>query len=351
MTEKDIRDIVRNLVHVDATKQYWFVRTVGGTYYNDFLTNNFVAIGYDEVKAKEIAYAQSQPKSQTALAAIIREHYTEHRKPRYIGNQLLDFYYGMAKGDVVIIPSEHSDFLSFGEVEDDKPFIGGKNDNVESPCPFQKRRKVKWVRKNVRISQLDPQFYRIRFVQRAITKIDAYAEGFVDREIYPLFVKESVGHLAINIRTNNPIKYSEFTSTWSDLFKLTEEYGKQEGLEIDTDEFDVRLNVQSPGTVEFITYSIAGIVVMAVIMTYLIGADFSFKSRATGEIKIKTDGFLKSLSAFLDKKVERKMKDELVNKLKNLNVEPTEIVKLLNQANNKSGPMDTNEGTQGNPSS
>ncbi|GAB3949987.1 hypothetical protein GCM10028805_27290 [Spirosoma harenae] len=294
-----------------------------------------MAIGYDEVKTEEIAYANSQPKSQNALAVIIRDHYKEHKKPRYIGNQLLDFTYGIAKGDIVIIPSVNSDLLSFGEVEDERPYTGTKNSNVENPCPFLKRRKVNWLKKDVRLIMLDPQFYRIRFVHRALTKVDAYSEGFIDRELYPLFLKENQGHLAINVRTQEPIKFNDFYLAWSDLFKLTEEFGETENLVIDPDDFDIRVNVQSPGTVEFITTSVVAIVTMALVLSFVIGADFVFKSKLTGQIDIKTQGFLKRLSDFMEKNEDRKLRKDLRKRLEKMNIEPTEIVKLLNQANNK----------------
>ena len=335
MTQDEISNLVDQLVKIKPQKQYWFIRTMGGSYYPDFLANDFVAIGYDEIKAEEIAYAYSQPKSQNALAIIIRDHYKDHKKPKYIGNQLLDFSYGMAQGDVVIIPSENSDLLSFGEIQDERPYLGSKTTNVERPCPFLKRRKVKWLKRDVRLIMLDPQFYRIRFVHRALTKVDAYSEGFIDRELYPLFLKENQGHLAINVRTEEPIKFNDFYLAWAELFSLTEEFGETEGIIIDRDDFDIRVNVQSPGTVEFITQSILAIVMMALVLSFVIGADFVFKSKITGQIDIKTQGLLKRLGDFMAKNEDRKLRKDLRKRLLKMNIEPTEIVKLLNQANDK----------------
>jgi hypothetical protein len=51
-------------------------------------------------------------------------------------------------------------------------------------------------------------------------------------------------------------------------------------------------------------------------------------------LHVKTKGLLEKISDYMDRKVERKTKENLHKRLENMNVEATDIVKLLNQTNN-----------------
>jgi hypothetical protein len=93
--------------------------------------------------------------------------------------------------------------------------------------------------------------------------------------------------------------------------------------------------VQSPGTIEFITYSIVGIIVLATLVTALIGAEYESNSRPF-RFKFKSDGLIKKVSDFLDRKKDREFKKKLSDKLIDMEIKPEELIEILKSVNGNS---------------
>ena len=48
MNKDEIQKLINSLTVISNKRNYWFVRTQGGDFYETFLLNNYIAIGYDE---------------------------------------------------------------------------------------------------------------------------------------------------------------------------------------------------------------------------------------------------------------------------------------------------------------
>lgn len=333
MKELDVKEIINSLTVFSNKRNYWFVRTQGGDFYATFLENSYIAIGYDSINLSLIKNAANDKNAKKQLAKIIKEQFPDESRPGYIGNQLIDFSYNLKKGDIVIIPSESSSRLSIGEVVE-TPIYELENSLGESDCPYLKRKKIKWLKSNLTFRQIDSKLISIKYSQRTITKIQEEFHSFIDRIISPIYIKNDNAHLAINVeRKENFPAYDVFT-TWAELLNLTEEFGLEEGININKKEIDLKINVQSPGTIEFITYSVIGIVVLAVLVTALIGAEYESNTRPF-RFKFKSDGLIQKISNFLDKKKDRDLKENLTNKLKEMDIKPEELIELLKNINGK----------------
>ena len=334
MNEFDIKEIINSLNVFNNQRNYWFIRTQGGDFYKTFLDNSYIAIGYDSINLSLIKNAANDKSGKKYLAEVIKKQFPDESKPGYIGNQLIDFSYNIKKGDIVVIPSESSSKISIGEVLE-TPVYELNNNLGESDCPYLKRKKIKWLKQNLTFNHIDPKLFSIKYSQRTITRIQDEFHPYIDRIISPIYIKNDNAHLAINVeRKENFPAYDLFT-TWTELLDLTEEFGKDEQIEINKKDIDLKINVQSPGTIEFITYSVIGIVVLATLVTALIGAEYESNSRPF-RFKFKSDGLIKKVSDFLDKKKDREFKENLTTKLKEMDIKPAELIELLKGINGNS---------------
>lgn len=333
MTSSEIDSIIESITKFKNTRNYWFIRTQGGNYYDSFLLKSYVAIGYDEVNISDIKKATIDDVGRQSLTEIIRTKFPDESRPNYIGNQLIDFSYNIKKGDIVVIPSYSSEYISIGEVTE-TPIYQETETKQGDECPFSKRKKINWIKTNLFFDSLESKLIKLKYTQRTISKIDEELRAFLDRIIAPLFIKEDDAHLALNVTKKEKIGAYSLFSTWTELLSLTEEFGKQEELDINKEEFDLRINVQSPGTIEFITYSVIGIVALSVIVVAIIGAEFESKTRPL-RFSFKSEGLIKKAMDFLDGKKDRLMKDELIKKVKDMEINPDEVAKILEQLNKK----------------
>jgi restriction system protein len=328
MAENDIQSIINDIERISEKKNYWFVRTQSGDYYDDFLKGNYIALGYNEVSLYSISQTRNKDGiiDEDKLIQFILSAYPNEERPRYIATQLVDFVYNIKKGDIVIIPDVASEKLSFGEVSNSTAFIPRLRDN----CPFIKRKNVKYLKKDVPFRNIDPKISWLKYTQRTITRIDDGSASIVDRILNTLYIKNNQAHLALNLRATKPINAVNLFETWLDIFNLAEEFGISEGIEVKNGDFDIRINLQSPGDLELINTSIQTVVLVCVVLTALIGAEFEYEFKDT-KLKFKSEGLIKKFSDFLDKRKDRQLKQKLIDKIDQLEINREDVTSLLKQ--------------------
>jgi len=331
MADIDIQEIINSLAHVSNKRNYWFIRTQGGDFYETFLDNDYIAIGYDDIRLSSINNAHNNKNLLTSLVQVIKEQYPEETRPGYIANQLIDFTYNVKKGDIVIIPSEATSRISIGEVVE-TPIFELKNRIADADCPYLKRKKINWLRKSVIMENIHPKLIKIKYSQRTVTNIQEYYHPFIERFLNPIYIKNDNAHLAINVERKEDFPAYDVFKTWTELLDLTEEFGDSENIKINKKDINLKINVESPGTIEFITYSVLGIVVLATLVVAIIGAEFESKTRPI-RFTFKSDGLLQKINNFLDSKKDRKIKENLTEKLKDMDINPEELINILKHVN------------------
>lgn len=327
MPNLELERIEALITKIDSNRDYWFVRTQSGRYYEDFVNFSYIAIGYDAVNLKDIQAAYKDDKKKGFLAETIEKKYPEETRPNYIGNQLIDFVYNIKKGDIVVIPSASSTYISIGKVIE-TPIYQTTEFHENERCNFTKRKKIDWIKKDVNFKSLDPQLLNLKYSQRTITHIDDYLVSFIDRAISTLYIKENNAHLSFGIAREEHIGAYELFTTWTELLNITEDFGKKNGIQVDKKGFDIRINVQSPGVIEFISYSIGGMFVLSGLVAVIVGAEFNTKFFWTSH-SFKTKGLLKSLTEYWDARQNIKLKKELIEKVKAMKIKPEDISKIL----------------------
>ncbi|MEO2070779.1 MAG: hypothetical protein ABGW99_05510 [Zunongwangia sp.] len=333
MNQFEIDEVINSLTRINSDRKYWFVRTQAGDFYETFLENSYIAIGYDTIRLSIIKSANENKHAKKALSEAIKKKFPEETRPGYIGNQLIDFTYRIKQGDIVVIPSSGSSHISIGEVKS-TPVFEVNDPLSKKDCHFLKRKSIEWLKMHVPLKTLDSQLLRLKYTQRTVTLIPEDLTSYIDRNIVPLYVKDNNAHLALNVQKTDHLSAYNLFGAWADLLELADEFGDSEDIEINKEDFDIRINVQSPGTIEFISYSIIGLVALSVIVAAIIGAEFESNSKVL-KFKFKTEGLLQRITKFLDKRQDRIMKMNLNEKLKQMDLKKDDVVQILKELNEK----------------
>lgn len=240
-------DLVKGIEVVKPTINYWFIRTDDGINYETFRDNGFIGIGWNYITLDDI-------NNKTRTEVINKIAKTENiditiskqkGKATGIYNKIIKFSQ-LKKGDVVIIPSSGSSSLSFGVIAEDGITI----DTEKSfDCDYYKRKKVDWkIEKN--ISELDKAFFLIKRSQHSIGTVNGYAE-YIDSVIYNLYEKDGFSHLVLNVKTHEDISWPDLGQTLVEMYELMTVVKEVFDLNEDVQHSSIRLNLQSPGILNF----------------------------------------------------------------------------------------------------
>ncbi|HCL4549767.1 hypothetical protein EXM36_02785 [Clostridium botulinum] len=317
---------------------YWLVRTNGGIYFNDFHLNNYVAIGWDEIKDSNLMVEERR---DDLIDKLKKEHkydgndeQEDNKKISYslIATQLIRFCSEMKKGDIVIIPSENSKYIALGEIEDEQIYIEELDleELEKTECPYIKRRKIKWIMYQKK-KEVDIYLYRLLNSHHAITDANDYST-FIDRTLYPFYIKENKAHFTLKVKQTRNISAMNIITFMSDALKIIDEFNEKSKSSLNKENIDLRINVNSPGPIEFFG-NIDTILVLGICLMGIVGGGFKFKkTKETTEGEIKTDGIIEKIIKFIDHRHENKMDElELEYKIKeSANKLKIEVPKLAN---------------------
>lgn len=239
-----LEKVVASIEVLDANSNYWFVRTDGGQYFSSFFQNNFIGIGWNEITLADLKRPEYEVKTKIARVYKLDSKVRADRaKVTDIYNKIVRFT-TLRKNDVVVIPSENSEYLSFGVIDDQAPFEVTK---THFDCPYLKRRKIKWINNEPRLfSTVDDAFYKIRKSRHAISIIDEYAD-FVDSAMYSVYKKEDTSHFVVNVKKQGEINWKELGQTLVDMHTLMAEINTTFKLDEDIANSSIQIALQSPG--------------------------------------------------------------------------------------------------------
>lgn len=334
MTGKTQLAAILNLPEINSNRSYWFVRTNSGEYYNIFKSQGLIAVGWNYLSTEDIKEYKKSDAGKDKIALKIKKNEEGDARPGYVVNQIIDFMDNMKKGDIVIIPSSQSDYFSFGEITGDS-YLGISKTGDE--MIYHKRRKVKWLLKDVRFGNLDPYLFKLKYLQKTITNLDSdYTKDAIDRTTGLVFVKDKKAHYVMRITKPDGISAFDLCETLSGLLTISEDVVKELGVtDFNKREVESRFNLQSPGTIELISISVGAIVVICGIVGAVCGIDLEANFGET-KVKIKMGGLLDAISKYRSDAKKRALMDMTTDKLRSLGLKPEDIQKILDKIyNNK----------------
>lgn len=243
-----IDDLVNKVQVLNTEKDYWFVRTSSGLFFETFYNEDFIGIGWNEITYDDL---KNKPDHEvkSKIAKLYKFDLTNKkgkRKTSGVYNKLISFL-NLKKGDLIIIPSVGSSRLAFGEIEEDNIYI---ENNSTSICQYRKRRKIKWLTVE-NTNSLNPIFYQIKKSRHSISSVNKY-QSYIDSVTNNFFYKGDKTHLVVDIKTQKDINVIPLSDLLKEIHQLALSINNQLDLEEDINNASIKLNLQSPGKIEFI---------------------------------------------------------------------------------------------------
>ncbi|MCD7946194.1 MAG: hypothetical protein LUF81_06285 [Clostridiales bacterium] len=152
-------DSLFSIPRIDADTNFWMVRTKRGFFFNDFISKEYIAIGWNLI-SKSMINDHLTRSQENRLKASIKETYGES-KPGTALHKCVRFCYELRENDIVVIVDNNR--IAFAYVgayyEEPNPAltperekevhqqIAKANPNLHQfDCPYIKRRKIKVIK-------------------------------------------------------------------------------------------------------------------------------------------------------------------------------------------------------------
>lgn len=348
---------------IESHRNYWFVRTNSGIFYDDFVFNDYIAIAWDQISVKlfkeggEYLIRTMIEANEKALSSkSFSDEDDDEMDPSggakaritAIYNKLNRFINEMKPGDIVLIPSKNSDVIKVGtitsDVYEDPSYM--ENYLSENPgteltiCPYAKRRKVTWLKS---ISKTHRDIYLTRAInsQHALSQMNEYAP-YIDRAIYPIYRKNNEVHSTLHAGHPNGMNLKELAQFSNTILSLVDDISDQCGISIADDDVQVKINIHSPGLIELIGLTAGGGIAVAIILfavNHLINGgkfNLSFTKSPTGEVNFSIGSETPGIkgSEQNDRELDLKEKEMLITLIKDMDIKNPQAIAAI--ANGKS---------------
>lgn len=308
---------------INEEKNYWLVRTQAGEYFQEFYLNNYIAIGWDEINDFNLIEQNDSNKLKEKVQEIYGE---DEGRPGHVANQVLRFVNEMKSGDIILIPSKGSTHLVLGELQEDDIYIidSKEVDDFEADmCPFLKRRKVKWI-KVIGKDKTDPYLYKLLNSHHTISIANEYAP-YIDRSLYSFFRKGNNAHIVFEVQKEDEIHAIALINFINRTLSTVDIFNKATNSNLNKNNIDLKINVQSPGPVEY-SGDIVTILIIGLTIIGIVGGGLKFKKNGKDiEGEITSNGLIGEIFNFLLKKQKNdieleRLKRELGDSIQDLEV-------------------------------
>jgi restriction system protein len=238
-------NLVESITEIDSKRDYWFVRTDSGIYFETYVENGFIAIGWNEITVQDLEIKTPiEVKAKIAKAKNIDTTLARGKSQASSIYNKLKRFQGLKEGDLVIIPSSNSSRFAFGIIQDNNIYSDSEG---KLHCDHVKRRKISWIEVE-NVNDLDPIFYKIKNTRHAISSINSY-DKYIDSVTEVIYKKDDYSFYVLDINTQQDINIKPLVSLVDNLQILLESINKEFSLNEDTDESSIKLNLQSPGKI------------------------------------------------------------------------------------------------------
>lgn len=236
--------IIENLPQMDPKTRYWLVRGEGGNFYNDFIINNYIAIGWNEITVEEVeknSYNSDLIRTKLILDNKLRDDTKNRRSMGSAAKQMIKFQSSIRPEHIVMVPSVNSTRFVIGVVKGET--YTEKESSKLMVCPYEKRRRVEWIGSFSR-EQADPLLQKIIYAAHTVSEITQY-KSYINRAAFDTYVEGEKMHMTFHVKHEEGIDLDTLTN-------LLDSYNEINKALYPDQKVKVRLNLQSPGPLEII---------------------------------------------------------------------------------------------------
>ena len=243
-----------NMPVFDESVHFWMIRAKRGFFFDEYVSNRFIAIGWNLVKASRIKSPLTETQEKV-LKEEIQEEY-EEKLPGAALNKCLKFLHEVKIGDIAMIFGK--DLIAFAkigvyyEAADDTLTVDLEKQvhssiehaNLKTDtftCPYVKRRQIEVIKIINADESVNPYLYRAMAVNRhSLSELSDYAESILSACYDSFFYG---GKLSVTFRVEqagsiNAIALSNFISCAAQILSCG-----------DSDAVSVKTALHSPGDI------------------------------------------------------------------------------------------------------
>ena len=307
---------------INNENRYWMVRTMGGSYYDEFVEEGFVAIGHNEFLLHNIrSLVEDDKLALRELRAKVVELYGNVERPGHIASQLLRFCRKISVGDILVIPSSSSEICICKVTGDVYEEVDARENNGR--CPFMKRIPVTILEKTYRY--LLPVKAQLMFNSRhPISDISGYAM-YIDSMVSDYYNKDGETHIALKIDTDDDVSVSAFYAI-QQLFNITEDFCRGNGIDGSANDVIMKVQMESKGSLHFISTKKSFLALVGLGILFINGGGLKIES-GNFKLDLSTDGIFKKYDEHLDRNVDREIRVSIKNSLDQLKIKTPEDYK------------------------
>ena len=233
-------------VQVPNRCAFWMIRTKSGAYYNEYIEQNYIAIGWNAIRQHDISQCSDEKMRQMIEASY------EDKRPGAAISKCRSFVETMQIGDLVMILGEkrvtfaiigeyfekHIQECITKELEADVQIAAGFHKQNRIACPYVKRRKIQII-KELEESRLTPMLARAMLNHHSLSEINDYAIPVLNT-CFDLYVYDGETHVVFRVNTKSKIKGRDFATF---CYYITEIFSTLNGDE----DVSITTNLNSPG--------------------------------------------------------------------------------------------------------
>lgn len=250
LVEKQLKKAFESfeIVEIQNSVNFWMIRTQSGFFYNEFINEKFVALGWNLIDSEtQFTFEQTE-----LLKEKIKYIYGNKRPADGI-NKSKRFIHEVKEGDYVLIPSMGSseiaickvgkyyeaDFDYRNELSEVKRIKNKESIIGEIRCPYKKRRHIE-VLQIVSNSRLGYKLLKAISSYHGISRMNEYATDILNC-VYDCYIYDDDMYMPINVAKREPITAKELSCL---MYGVTLLLGE---LAVDDNCIFATANINSPG--------------------------------------------------------------------------------------------------------
>ncbi len=212
-------DKILRIPEIPENCHFWMVRTKGGIFFNEFINEKFIAIGWNMLDNEILRFGISKQDERIYKDRIRREY--KDARPGLAINKCKRFYGELACGDIaMIVGNNQVAFAIIGEYYEPKSRkytthyeieINELIKNMDSSqrksirCPYLKRRKIDIIAIIEDTNRINPYLYKAMVVNRhSLSSLDEYADSILSA-CYDVYYNNNTFSFTFHIGTQESI--------------------------------------------------------------------------------------------------------------------------------------------------